>query len=102
MSSRTGAMALQGPHHSAQESRRPGVSDWRTLVSNVSSVVWTILPLTRAFLLVLSCSVTGECPMRHNIQRVWEQYVRGTAPLGPFCSASGAFFQVMTPKVVIR
>ena len=32
--------------------------------------------------------------MRHNIQRVWEQYVRGTAPLGAFCSVSRAFFQV--------
>src|SRR5688572_6457527 len=102
MSSRMGAMALQGPHHSAQKSSRTGVSDLRTSVSNVASVVWTILPLTRAFLLVSSCSVTGECPMRHNIQRVWEQYVRGTAPLGPFCNVSEAFFQVMTPKVVIR
>ena len=44
-------MALQGPHHSAQKSRRTGVAELRTSCSKVLSVVWMmLLPLTRGFL----------------------------------------------------
>jgi hypothetical protein len=47
-------------------------------------------------------SVTGECPIRHNIGRVWELVVRESAPSGSFCSASGVFFQVMIIKMASR
>src|SRR6188768_1097451 len=42
ISSRMGAIILQGPHHSAQKSRRTGLSDFRTSWLNVASVVCTI------------------------------------------------------------
>src|SRR3982751_3816294 len=42
ISSRIGAIILQGPHHSAQKSRRTGLSDLSTSWLNVASVVWTM------------------------------------------------------------
>src|SRR6202023_3889455 len=48
ISSRMGAIILQGPHHSAQKSNRTGLSDLRTSLSNVASLVWTILGLLTA------------------------------------------------------
>src|SRR6186713_3587977 len=42
ISSRMGAIILQGPHHSAQKSRRTGLSDLRTSWLNVASVVCTM------------------------------------------------------------
>jgi hypothetical protein len=43
-----GAIILQGPHHSAQKSSNTGLSDFRTSLSNVASLVWTILGLLTA------------------------------------------------------
>src|ERR1700693_2617607 len=43
-----GAIILQGQHHSAQKSSKTGVSDLRTSLSNVASLVWTILGLLTA------------------------------------------------------
>src|SRR6202023_3093632 len=51
ISSRMGAIILQGPHHSAQKSSNTGFSDLSTSLSNVASLVWTILGL-----------LTGEIP----------------------------------------
>src|SRR6202142_4610655 len=48
ISSRTGAIILQGPHHSAQKSSSTGRSDFSTSLSNVASLVWTILELLTA------------------------------------------------------
>src|ERR1700719_1085514 len=48
ISSRIGAIILQGPHHSAQKSSNTGISDFRTSLSNVASLVWTILGLLTA------------------------------------------------------
>src|ERR1700679_2337568 len=48
ISSRMGAIILQGPHHSAQKSSNTGLSDLRTSLSNVASLVWTILGLLTA------------------------------------------------------
>src|SRR5262245_38019263 len=45
ISSRIGAIILQGPHHSAQKSRRTGLSDFRTSWENVASVVCTMCGL---------------------------------------------------------
>src|SRR6266704_5460409 len=39
-SSSTGAIALHGPHHSAQYSTRTGTSDFRTSGSKVASLTW--------------------------------------------------------------
>jgi hypothetical protein len=39
ISSRMGAIILQGPHHSAQKSSRTGLSDFSTSWLNVASVV---------------------------------------------------------------
>src|SRR5580704_12950617 len=43
-----GAIILHGPHHSAQKSSKTGFSDLRTSLSNVASLVWTILGLLTA------------------------------------------------------
>src|SRR5580704_18894034 len=48
ISSRIGAIILQGPHHSAQKSSKTGLSDLSTSLSNVASLVWTILGLLTA------------------------------------------------------
>src|SRR6202044_309840 len=48
ISSRMGAIILQGPHHSAQKSSNTGLSDFNTSLSNVASLVWTILGLLTA------------------------------------------------------
>src|SRR4029078_6003886 len=42
ISARISANKLQGPHHSAQKSRRTGLSDLSTSWLNVASVVWTM------------------------------------------------------------
>src|SRR5688572_9027020 len=42
ISSRIGAIILQGPHHSAQKSSRTGLSDFSTSWLNVASVVCTM------------------------------------------------------------
>src|SRR6185437_12610330 len=44
-SSRIGAMALHGPHHSAQKSSSTGVSDCSTSCSKASSLTWVIRSL---------------------------------------------------------
>src|SRR6185312_16201342 len=41
-----GAMALHGPHHSAQKSSSTGVSDFSTSCSKASSLTWVIRSLT--------------------------------------------------------
>src|SRR5271167_2107894 len=48
ISSRIGAIILQGPHHSAQKSSNTGLSALITSLSNVASLVWTILGLLTA------------------------------------------------------
>src|SRR6185437_2469810 len=45
MSSSSGAMALHGPHHSAQKSTSTGVSDCSTWASNSSSLTWVTCSL---------------------------------------------------------
>src|SRR6185312_1842281 len=45
-SSSIGAMALHGPHHSAQKSSSTGVSDFSTSCSKASSLTWVIRSLT--------------------------------------------------------
>src|SRR4029078_5381149 len=45
ISSRIGAIILQGPHHSAQKSRSTGFSDLSTSWENVASVVCTMCGL---------------------------------------------------------
>src|SRR4051812_31632672 len=49
ISSRMGAIILQGPHHSAQKSSSTGFSDFRTSWENVASVVCTICGLLTRF-----------------------------------------------------
>src|ERR1700704_1746377 len=60
ISSRMGAIILQGPHHSAQKSSNTGLSDLRTSLSNVASLVWTILGL-----------LTAEIPPFGDLIEVW-------------------------------
>jgi hypothetical protein len=43
-----GAIILQGPHHSAQKSSKTGLSDFKTSLSNVASLVWTMAGLLTA------------------------------------------------------
>src|SRR6516162_4897663 len=49
ISSRIGAIILQGPHHSAQKSSSTGCSDLRTSCANVASVVCTMCELLTRF-----------------------------------------------------
>src|SRR5262245_7873439 len=49
ISSRMGAIILQGPNHSAQKSSSTGFSDFRTSWVNVASVVCTICGLLTRF-----------------------------------------------------
>jgi hypothetical protein len=54
-----GAIILQGPHHSAQKSSNTGLSDLRTSLSNVASLVWTILGLLTAEIPPLGDSIVS-------------------------------------------
>src|SRR6185312_2421453 len=49
ISSRIGAIILQGPHHSAQKSRSTGLSDLRTSWAKVASLVCTMFGLLTRF-----------------------------------------------------
>src|SRR6185312_13386373 len=49
ISSRIGAIILQGPHHSAQKSRSTGLSDLRTSWAKVASLVCTMCGLLTRF-----------------------------------------------------
>src|ERR1700691_665544 len=51
ISSRIGAIILQGPHHSAQKSSNTGLSDFRTSWLKVASVVCTMCELLTRFIL---------------------------------------------------
>src|SRR5690606_2208110 len=52
-SSKSGAIILHGPHHSAQKSSSTGLSAFKTSASKLLSLVWTMLSLTGAYLRVV-------------------------------------------------